>query len=102
MEQIIKKANSILRFLHRNLMYVASNEEIKSEAYFYMVRPILEYISIVWSPYTMVYIHKFRMVQPEPPDTSQTVIGKLEVRHLCLNILNRSLLKLGVPNSGKH
>ena len=28
-----------------------------------MVRPILEYSSTIWSPYTMNYIHKIEMVQ---------------------------------------
>ena len=39
MDQTIKKANSTLRFLRRNLR--VSNEETKSTAYYSMVRPIL-------------------------------------------------------------
>ena len=61
MDQTIKKANSTLGFLCRNLK--VSNEETKSTAYFSMVRPILEYYSTVWSPYTKDYIHKIEMVQ---------------------------------------
>ena len=61
MDQTIKKANSTLGFLCRNLR--VSNEETKSTAYFSMVRPILEYCSSVWSPYTKDYVHKIEMVQ---------------------------------------
>ena len=40
MDQTVKKANSTLGFLRRNLR--VSNEESKSAVYFSMVRPILE------------------------------------------------------------
>ena len=48
MDQAVKKANSTLRFLQRNLRI--SKEQTKSAAYFSMVRPIIEYCSTVWSP----------------------------------------------------
>ena len=35
----------------------------QSAAYFSMVRPILEYSSTIWSPYTKDYINKIEMVQ---------------------------------------
>ena len=49
-DQTVKKANSMLGFLRRNLRI--SNENTKTSAYRSMVRPLLEYCSIVWSPYT--------------------------------------------------
>ena len=61
MDQTVKKANSTLGFLRRKLR--VSNEETKLAAYFSMVRPILEYSSTIWSPYTKDYIHKIKMVQ---------------------------------------
>ena len=61
MDQTVKKANSTLGFLRRKLR--VSNEETKPAAYFSMVRPILEYSSTIWSPYTNGYIHKIEMVQ---------------------------------------
>ena len=61
MDQTIKKSNSTLGFLRRNLR--VSNEDTKSAAYFSMVRPILEYSSTIWSPYTKDYIHKIEMEQ---------------------------------------
>ena len=59
MDQAVKKANSTLGFLHRNLRI--SNEQKKSAAYFSMVRPIIEYCSTVWNPNTKEYVSK--MVQ---------------------------------------
>ena len=56
-----KYPNSTLGFLRRNLR--VSNEETQSAAYFSMVRPILEYSSTIWNPYTKDYIHKIEMVQ---------------------------------------
>ena len=59
--QTVKKANSMLGFLRRNLRI--SNEHTKTSAYRSMVRPLLEYCSTVWSPYIQEYIKKIEMVQ---------------------------------------
>ena len=59
--QTVKKSNSTLRFLRRNLRI--SNEQTKSAAYFSIVRPIIEYCSTVWSPHTNGYVSKVEMVQ---------------------------------------
>ena len=61
MDQTVKKANSTLEFLRRNLR--VSNKETKSAACFSMARPILEYSSTIWSPCTKDYINKIEMVQ---------------------------------------
>lgn len=61
MDQAVKKANSTLGFLRRNLRI--SNEQTKSTAYFSMVRPIIEYCSTVWNPHTKEYVNKVEMVQ---------------------------------------
>lgn len=53
--------NSIQGFLRRNLQI--RNEKTKAAAYFSLVRPIPEYCSTVWSPYTAEKIHKVEMVQ---------------------------------------
>ena len=60
-DQTVKKANSMLGFLRRNLR--VSSEATKTSAYYSMVRPLLEYCSTVWSPYTKEYIQKIEMVQ---------------------------------------
>ena len=61
MDQTVKKANSTLGFLWRNLRI--SNEQTKSSAYCSMVRPIIEYCSTVWSLNTKEYVSKVEMVQ---------------------------------------
>ena len=61
MNQAVKKANSTLGFLLRNLRI--SNEQTKLAAYFSMVNPIIEYCSTVWSPHTKEYVSKVEMVQ---------------------------------------
>ena len=60
-DQTVKKANIMLGFLRRNLR--VSNESTKTSAYRSMVRPLLEYCSTVWSPYTQEHIQKIEMVQ---------------------------------------
>ena len=61
MDQTIKKGNSMLGFLRRNLK--VSNESTKTAAYSSLIRPILEYCCTVWSPHTQEYINKLEMVQ---------------------------------------
>jgi len=56
-----KSGNSTLGFLRRNLRI--SNEEVKSAAYFTLVRPKLEYCSSVWSPHTKNLVNRLEMVQ---------------------------------------
>ena len=46
---ICSKANNTLSFLKRNLNI--SNKSIKEKAYMSLVRPTLEYASVVWDPY---------------------------------------------------
>jgi len=58
---IATKANNTLGFLRRNLK--VSFPKIKTQAYFSLVRPILEYFSPVWDPYTKYNINKLEMVQ---------------------------------------
>ena len=60
-DQTVKKANSMLGFLRRNSR--VSNESKNTSAYRSMVRPLLEYCSTVWSPYTQEHIQKIEMVQ---------------------------------------
>ena len=55
-DSVCKKANSTLAFLKRN-MY-SCKREIKSDAYFIYVRPILEYAVCCWAPYTKRNVDK--------------------------------------------
>ena len=49
--RITKKANCMLGFLKRNLQ--TSNKQLKSNAYYTLVRPHLEYCSSIWNPHTL-------------------------------------------------
>ena len=60
MDQTIKKGNSMLVFLRRNLR--VGNESTKTAAYFSLIRPTMEYCCTVWSPRTQEYIHRLEMV----------------------------------------
>jgi len=60
-DNITCKANKTLGFVRRNIK--VSSPKIKSLAYFSLVRPILEYSSSVWDPYTQVKIDQIEMVQ---------------------------------------
>ena len=60
-DNITAKANKTLGFLRRNVRI--SSPTIKSQAYFSLVRPILEYASPVWDPYTKRNIDKIEMIQ---------------------------------------
>ena len=59
-ETICKKANGVLAFLKRNLYNC--NPQIRSQAYMLYVRPILEYASTVWAPYTKSSIGKLEAI----------------------------------------
>ena len=58
---ITKKANQTLGFLKRNIK--VHNQDLKSTAYKTLVRPQLEYASMVWSPHTATNIAKVEAVQ---------------------------------------
>ena len=60
-DRVVKKGNSMLGFLQRNLRI--NNQDTKASAYFTLVRPNLEYCSTVWSPHTSQAKHKIEMVQ---------------------------------------
>ena len=60
-DRTVKKANSVLGFLRRNLRI--NNRETKSSAYITLVRPHLEYCASIWSPHTDQSKQKLEMVQ---------------------------------------
>jgi hypothetical protein len=59
-DKIVKKGNSTLGFLRRNLHI--SNNQVKSTTYMSLVRPGLEYCSTVWNPSTKDLTRKLKMV----------------------------------------
>jgi len=56
-----KKANNSLAFLRRNL--TSCPQDIKAQSYKTLVRPILEYASTVWDPYTQTNVNQLEAVQ---------------------------------------
>jgi hypothetical protein len=55
------KGNKTLGFLRRNLKIPSIR--IKEQAYQTLVRPLVEYASTVWNPYTKTEINKIEAVQ---------------------------------------
>ena len=60
-DRIVKKANSMLGFLKRNLEI--SSQDTKTAAYYPLVRPNLEYCASVWNPHHSQLVQKLEMVQ---------------------------------------
>ena len=60
-KRITSKAISVKSFLQRNLS--SCPIKVKINCYKSLVRPILEYASIVWSPHTQLNINKVEKIQ---------------------------------------
>ena len=65
-----QRANTTSAFLHRNIR--TCPRKTKHLAYTTLVRPILEYASIIWDPHTASNIHKLETVQRRSPSTRNT------------------------------
>ena len=59
--QVTKKANSTSAFLQRNIY--PCPRKIKVLCYLTLLRPIMEYASIIWDPHTHANINRLEMVQ---------------------------------------
>ena len=59
--KITAKASKNLGFLKRNLQTKSTN--IKDRAYKALVRPLLEYATTIWDPYTASNINRLEMIQ---------------------------------------
>ncbi|MES9880859.1 MAG: reverse transcriptase family protein [Sedimenticola sp.] len=58
---ITNKANSTLGFVKRNIK--TTNPKVREQTYKTLVRPQIEYASVIWDPYTQQNINKIEMVQ---------------------------------------
>lgn len=58
---VTQKANNINAFLRRNISSCPS--KIKEQCYVTLVRPIMEYASVIWDPVTQSNINQLEMVQ---------------------------------------
>ena len=59
-DTIATKANSVKGFLSRNFKHCPPS--VKSKCYQTLICPVLEYTSIVWSPYLVMFINKIEAV----------------------------------------
>jgi hypothetical protein len=59
--KVTSKANKTLGFLRRNLKKCPQDN--KESACKSLIRPHLEYVSVVWDPYRQCHINKIEMVQ---------------------------------------
>ena len=60
-DEVKKKANAVLGILQRNLSSCAPS--VKEQAYMALVRPLVEYGTVAWSPYTKKDTQKVESVQ---------------------------------------
>ena len=60
-DKIALKANRVRGFLYRNIKHCSL--DIKNRCYKIFIQPILEYASIIWSPYYDKYINKLEAMQ---------------------------------------
>ena len=60
-QQTSAKASRSVGFLRRNLS--GCPQDVKAQAYTTLVRPVLEYASTVWDPYTLPQIYALERVQ---------------------------------------
>ena len=81
---ITSKANKTLGFLRRNLKIPSIR--IKEQAYQTLVRPLVEYASSVWDPYTKTEINKIEAVQRR---AARYVINNHRNRSSVSNMLQR-------------
>ena len=56
-----RKANQILGLLRRNLR--GCPQKLRQQAYFSLVRPHVEYSSVIWNPYSKKDINRVEMIQ---------------------------------------
>lgn len=101
-DTITNKANQTLGFLRRNLKI--HSEKLKSIAYMTLVRPQLEYSSLVWSPYTATQIEQLECIQRRAArwakhDYSRTssvtdMLSSLNWRRLDLRRIDQRLIML--------
>ena len=68
--QTVAKGSRSIGFLRRN--HRECTQQVEAEAYTTLVRPVFEYASTVWDPYTHHQIHQIEMVQHQ---TARFVCG---------------------------
>ena len=88
-------ASRSLGFLKRNTM--SKNPELREMAYKTVVRPLVEYSSSVWSPYTKSNIARLVIVQRRAARWTLSEYPHMQVWHRCSDPWTGGLLSRGCP-----
>ena len=81
---ICKKASKVLNFIRRNLSKCSI--EVKSTAYFTLVRPIMEYAASVWDPHQQYLIDNIEKIQRQ---AARWVLSDYRQQSSVTNMLNQ-------------
>ena len=97
-DKIALKANRVREFLYRNIKLCSS--DIKNRCYKIFIQPILEYASIIWSPYYDKYVNKLEAVQRRMARFVCNEYGSVSVTNLLKNLSWPTLQQRRICNRG--
>ena len=97
-DKIALKANRVRGFLYRNIKHCSP--DIKNRCYKIFIRPILEYASIIWSPYYNQYVNKLKAVQRRMARLVYNEYGFISVTNLLKNLSWPTLQQRRTCNRG--
>jgi hypothetical protein len=92
---MVKKSNSVLGFLRRNLRI--SNEKTKEAAYKTLARPHLYYCCTIWNPYTKELRNRVEMAQRQDTRfTTQRYRNTTSVSDMLEHLTGRPWSRVGL------
>ena len=97
-DKIALKANRVRGFLYRNIKHCSP--DVKNRCYKIFIRPILEYASIIWSPYYNKYVNKLEAVQRRMARFVYNEYGFISVTNLLKNLSWPTLRQRRTCNRG--
>ena len=97
-DKVTLKANRVSGFLYRNNKHCSL--DIKNRCYKIFIQPVLEYASIIWSPYYDKYINKLEAVQCRMTHFVCNEYGLVSVTNLLRNLSWPTLQQRRTCNRG--
>ena len=97
-DKIALKANRVRGFLYRNIKHCSP--DIKNRCYKIFIQSILEYASIIWSPYYNKYVNKLEAVQRRMAHFVCNEYGFVNVSNLLKNLSWPTLQQRRTCNRG--
>ena len=97
-DKIALKANRVRGFLYRNIKHCSP--DVKNRCYKIFIRLILEYASIIWSPYYNKYVNKLEAVQRRMARLVYNEYGFISVTNLLKNLSWPTLQQRRTCNRG--